>query len=245
MLIEDLYTQLVAAADAAVLEMPSPFPRLTYAEAMERFGSDKPDLRYGLEIADLTSVVRGTEFQVFAQRHRGGRPGAWLRGAGRRRPRGVATSTGWWRSRARRVPGASSGSPSRVKVPLEGLTAEEVRSPIGALLRRRALAELGRRCGARAGDLLLIAADQRRRSPRASSMCCAATWRRRVASRTRTCWHFAFDHRVPDVRVGRERRALERGAPPLHVAVRGGHAAKFETDPGAVRSNAYDLVCNG
>ena len=43
-----------------------PFPRMTWDEAMLRFGSDKPDLRYGLEIADVTDAVRGTEFGVFA-----------------------------------------------------------------------------------------------------------------------------------------------------------------------------------
>lgn len=49
------------------LEMPSPFPRLSYHEAMSRFGSDKPDLRYGLEIVTLTEFLRGkTDFKPFA-----------------------------------------------------------------------------------------------------------------------------------------------------------------------------------
>src|SRR5246500_384546 len=45
---------------------PRPFPRLTYAEVLARYGSDKPDLRYGLEIRDATEVTRGSEFGVFA-----------------------------------------------------------------------------------------------------------------------------------------------------------------------------------
>src|SRR4051812_9614561 len=45
-------------------EIPARFPRLTYAEAMERFGIDRPDLRYGLELKDVTDVFRGTEFSV-------------------------------------------------------------------------------------------------------------------------------------------------------------------------------------
>jgi aspartyl-tRNA synthetase len=48
-------------------QLPTPFPRLTYAEAMLRYGSDKPDLRFGLEIEDATDVTRGSEFNVFAQ----------------------------------------------------------------------------------------------------------------------------------------------------------------------------------
>jgi aspartyl-tRNA synthetase len=45
---------------------PTPFPRLTYAEAMRRYGSDKPDLRYGMEIEDATDVTRASQFGVFA-----------------------------------------------------------------------------------------------------------------------------------------------------------------------------------
>ncbi len=47
------------------IELGTPFPRMTYAEADRRFGSDKPDLRFGLEIEDATEVTRGSEFKVF------------------------------------------------------------------------------------------------------------------------------------------------------------------------------------
>ena len=48
------------------VEIPTPFPRMPYAEGMERFGSDKPDLRFGYELKNLTEVLKGTEFRVFA-----------------------------------------------------------------------------------------------------------------------------------------------------------------------------------
>ena len=47
------------------IELTTPLPRLTYREAMERYGSDKPDTRYGLELVDLTNIARETEFAVF------------------------------------------------------------------------------------------------------------------------------------------------------------------------------------
>lgn len=49
------------------ITLPTPFPILKYREAIDRFGTDKPDLRFGLELVDLTEVVRGTQFKVFAQ----------------------------------------------------------------------------------------------------------------------------------------------------------------------------------
>ena len=58
---------VVAAFEAAGREPPArPFPRLSFAEAMLRYGSDKPDLRFGLEIEDATELTRGSEFGVFA-----------------------------------------------------------------------------------------------------------------------------------------------------------------------------------
>ncbi len=64
----DVLERCVAASFAALGREPPqlPFPRLTFADAMARYGSDKPDLRYGLEIADGTEVTRGSRFGVFA-----------------------------------------------------------------------------------------------------------------------------------------------------------------------------------
>jgi aspartyl-tRNA synthetase len=64
-LMVDLYTSLSQAV-APHKKILLPVPRITYAEAMSRFGSDKPDLRFGLELADLTSIVASSEFQIFS-----------------------------------------------------------------------------------------------------------------------------------------------------------------------------------
>jgi len=62
-LIEGLLARVFRLVGA---ELPRPFPRLSYAEALRRFGSDKPDLRFGMELQDLTSAVEGTTFAPFA-----------------------------------------------------------------------------------------------------------------------------------------------------------------------------------
>jgi aspartyl-tRNA synthetase len=74
---EEIY-QLVEGLLAAMfkagldLDLTTPFPRMTYREAMDRFGSDKPDLRYGLEIVDLREVFAATEFKIFRSTLDGG-----------------------------------------------------------------------------------------------------------------------------------------------------------------------------
>ncbi len=63
-LVEGLYTEIVdKLTDKEILYKP--FPRLTYAEALSRFGSDKPDIRFGLELADVNEIARVSEFKVF------------------------------------------------------------------------------------------------------------------------------------------------------------------------------------
>src|SRR5262249_38431086 len=59
-LIRELFQEVLGVA------LPNPFPRLTYAEAMRRFGSDKPDLRLALELTDVADLVAGCDFKVFA-----------------------------------------------------------------------------------------------------------------------------------------------------------------------------------
>ncbi|MDV3242440.1 MAG: aspartate--tRNA ligase [Methylocaldum sp.] len=63
-LMEDMIRQLFT--DVLHVELPNPFPRLTYAEAMQRYGSDKPDLRIPLELVDIADLVAQAEFKVFA-----------------------------------------------------------------------------------------------------------------------------------------------------------------------------------
>ena len=67
-LAEDLFTRLVAEVVPHKKLLASPWPRLTYREAMERFGKDNPDLRYGLELKDVKDLVAGSGFKVFETR---------------------------------------------------------------------------------------------------------------------------------------------------------------------------------
>ena len=69
-IVDGLVVRLMQAANLPAPELP--LPRMTWREAMDRFGSDKPDLRFGMEIVDLASVFKGTQFKVFARALEGG-----------------------------------------------------------------------------------------------------------------------------------------------------------------------------
>ena len=246
-LIEDLYCRM-AHELAPQLDTPSPFVRLTYAESMERYGTDKPDLRYGLELIDLTSAVAGTEFRVFSGAvEAGGRVRAIAVPGGASMPRRaidrlveMAQEAG-----ARGLVWVAFDPPKDGEGggPLDGLTEDDVRSPVSRFFDAEALSALGRACGATRGDLLLIAAD----SDAVTS---------RVLDVLRR--HMAAEHGLAD--AGTLLFALITEFPMFEwdgggerwSAVHHLFTAPWEedvellvSDPGAVRSHAYDIVCNG
>src|SRR5690625_5316762 len=63
-LVEDMMKKMML--DVLNIEIQTPFPRMAYKEAMERFGSDKPDTRFGMELIHVTDIVKNSEFKVFS-----------------------------------------------------------------------------------------------------------------------------------------------------------------------------------
>ncbi|MDD3326610.1 MAG: aspartate--tRNA ligase [Zoogloea sp.] len=138
------------------VELPNPFPRMTYAEAMSRFGSDKPDLRVTLELTDVTDAVADVAFKVFS---------------------GPATSGG--RVAAMRVPGGASlsrgeideytkfvgiyGARGLAYIKVNDVTQVNetgLQSPIVKNLHEAALRTILERTGAQSGDLIFFGADK-------------------------------------------------------------------------------------
>jgi aspartyl-tRNA synthetase len=131
-------------------EVEIPMRRMPYAEALDRFGTDRPDLRFGLELVDLGEALRGTEFKVFRSVLDSG---GSIRGinAGRREvPR---KDLDGFISRAQEL-----GAKGLVWAFREG---DGWRSPTAKFLSEDELAELNRLLGAEEGDLLLLVADKR------------------------------------------------------------------------------------
>lgn len=149
---EDL--MCAAFRKGADVELPRPFKRMTYAEAMSKYGSDKPDVRYGLEMAELADVVAGTEFKLFA--------GAIESGGV---VKAIAVPEGKRISNSRLKPkgdvfneaiAGGAGGLAFARVGEDGVTLEGGKALCEGL--QPVAEKLIARCGASAGDLLLFGA---------------------------------------------------------------------------------------
>jgi aspartyl-tRNA synthetase len=213
------------------IELPRPFPRLSWDEAMRRFGSDKPDLRFGLELRDCTDLFRESAFQVFAQAvAKGGAVQALT-------VPGASFSRKDFDEFVERAKGAGAKGLVWVRVG-EGT----IQSPAARHLEsvREALCI---RTGAAAGDLILLVADQ---------MPLAATvlGRLRVELGQRLGLVAADTYRVlwvidfPLVEWSEAEGRWQAMHHPF-TAPADADAASGLADPGRARAKAYDLVLNG
>src|SRR2546425_718673 len=158
-LTEELYYSLAQTlfSDRPIQEHP--FPRMTYEESVRRFGSDKPDLRYGLELVDFSEALRGTEFAVFRQ---------VLASAGLVRglcvPDGAAFSRQQTDDMTTFV--QQYGAKGLVSMAflgegsIESLVEEEIRSPVAKYFSVEQAKGMARVAGAKRGDMLLLVADR-------------------------------------------------------------------------------------
>jgi aspartyl-tRNA synthetase len=136
-------------------ELPNPLPRITYAEAMRRYGSDKPDLRVPLELVDVADLVRGCDFKVFAG------PAADPKGrvTALRAPQGGKLSRKEIDDYTAYVARYGAKGLAYIKVNEASKGREGLQSPILKFLSEAAVAGILERTGARDGDLIFFGAD--------------------------------------------------------------------------------------
>jgi aspartyl-tRNA synthetase len=150
-LMEEMYTAMVREVIPHKKLQASPWPRLSHREAMDRFGTDKPDLRYGLEIRDVSDLAPGCGFKVFEQAVAGGGTvrGLNARGCGGYSRAQIDELTAFV------APFGAKGL-AYLALPETG----EVRSSFAKFLSEDRLRELQSRVDAAPGDLLLFVADR-------------------------------------------------------------------------------------
>ncbi len=215
----------------------TPIPRLTFAEAMRRFGTDKPDLRYGLELVDLTDYFRDTPFRVFQAPH----VGAVVMPGGASQPRKTLDA---WQDWAKQ-----RGAKGLAYVVVDD--AGELGGPVAKNLSDTERAGLATAAGASPGDCIFFAAG-----PADATRTLLGAVRREIAARLNLAQEgeFAFTWVVDaplfkPVVADDEDVAVGSGAwTAVHHAFTSPKPEwidRFEEDPGNALAYAYDIVCNG
>ena len=216
------------------IEIQAPFPRMTYDEAMERYGSDKPDTRFGFELKSLNDVVKDTEFKVFADALAGGGD-----------VRGICID---------------GGSPKFSRKDIDKLTDQtkhygargvvwlrveegEIKSSVNKFFSQEQLAEIAAVFGAKTGDLILIVADKAK-----VVFDSLGFLRRHVAgilgllddSKFNLLWVTDFPMFEKDDETG-ELKAMHHP----FTNPKGEDIPLLDTEPEKVKADAYDIVLNG
>jgi aspartyl-tRNA synthetase len=215
------------------IELNPPFPRMTYQEAMSRFGNDKPDTRFGLEIVDLTDKLRGCGFKVFnAIIEEGGVVKAInAKGCGVFSRKDLDDLTAF-------VGAFGAKGMAWIKV-----KEDEWQSPITKFFNEKEIAAMRDALGAEPGDLILFGADKLAAVNQQLSEL-RLELGRRLSLMDSNVFNFLWVTDFPLVEFDAERKR--------HAAVHHPFTAPFdedldllETAPLKVRSRAYDLVLNG
>ncbi len=225
------------------VDLPTPFPIMTWTEAMRRYGSDKPDLRVNLEFTDVTDVMRDVDFKVFAA---------------------AATAPGS-RVVALRVPGGAEMSRSEIdgytqfvgiygakglayiKVNEVAKGRDGLQSPIVKNLHDAALAELVKRTGAQDGDIIFFGADREKVVNDAIGALRVKIGHSEFGKKTglstagwKPLWVVDFPMFEYDEEDGRYTAAHHPFTSP-----KDGHEDFLESDPSKAFAKAYDMVLNG
>jgi aspartyl-tRNA synthetase len=217
------------AAEAVTGERPDPIERITWREAMERFGIDKPDMRFGMELTELTDVFAATGFKAFSA-------------AGS--IKGIKVDGGadeYGRNQLDKLTDRAKSVGAKGLVWLK-CTDEGFDSPVAKFISEAETAAIKERFGATSGDLLLIVADEWATTCEVLGVLRNDLGRPPVHEGPyKYVWIVEFP-----LFVGIDK---ETGRPkPGHHPFTTPHPDdidKFDTDPMAVRSIAYDLVLNG
>lgn len=233
-LIEELMVGMVKATSLVPLAYEE-FPRLSYAEVMERFGTDRPDIRFGMELVSLADIVGNSAFRVFAENVAAGRPvkAICIPGCG-----------GYSRKQMGdlEVLAKEQGAKGLAWLAIHPET-EQVRGPIVKFFTVEQLLAITERMHAAPGDLVLISSGERTEVNNVlHALRTEMAGRLGLTDEQKLAFLWVVDFPLFE-------EGMEDGhyAPSHHMftAPKQEHTHLLDSDPGAVLSEQYDLVCNG
>ncbi len=228
-LIEGMMPRLFKAGCG--LDIPVPFPRITYDEAMLKYGSDQPDLRFGLEIQDITELVKDVEFKVFA--------GA-IAGGGVVRALNARTCGSFTRKEIDDL-GHMAVEYGAKGMAWINVTESGLKSPITKFFAQEQIDAVLAALDAEPGDLLLFAADQPEIVARVLG---ALRLGRRLNLYEPEQLAFAWVYDFPLLEYDDEEKRFV-AVHHMFTCPREKDISKLDTEPGQVRARAYDLILNG
>jgi len=224
---------------ALAVDLPNPFPRITHAEAMRRYGSDKPDLRVTLELTEVTDAVTDVAFKVFS-----GPATSGGRVAALRVPGGATLTRGEIDSYTEFVKIYGARGLAYIKVnDASKLNEEGLQSPIVKNLHEAALKTIIERTGAQSGDLIFFGADKTKIVNDALGALRTKLGHEKGyvdGSAWRPLWVVDF----PMFEYDEENQRWSACHHPF-TSPKDGHEALMAADPGACLAKAYDLALNG
>ncbi|MDH2918433.1 MAG: aspartate--tRNA ligase [Sideroxydans sp.] len=226
--------------EALNTDLPNPFPRMTYAEAMTRFGSDKPDMRVTLELITVSDVLKDVAFKVFA----GVANSADGRVAALRVPGGAALTRGEIDEYTKFVGIYGAKGLAYIKVnDITQLNETGLQSPIVKNLHEAALKAIIERTGAQNGDLIFFGADKEKIVNDALGALRVKIGHEKkhvTGDKWKPLWVVDF----PMFEYDEEGKRWNACHHPF-TAPKDEHLALLETDPGKCLAKAYDLALNG
>ncbi len=216
------------------VDIQTPFLRMTYAEAMERFGSDKPDTRFGYELCDLSGAVKNCGFKVFA--------GAVENGGSVRCINIKGKKDNYTRKEIDNL--TEYVKTYRAKgLAWMAFEENEVRSPIAKFLTAEELEQIKQLAGAQTGDILFIVADKNE-----VVFDALGALRVEIAKRLgildKNQYNFLWVTEFPLLEYDEEEGRFAAKHHPFTLPMEE-DMHLLDTEPGKVRANAYDIILNG
>ncbi|MFQ3548824.1 MAG: aspartate--tRNA ligase [Armatimonadota bacterium] len=228
-LIDGLFIELIEKATDKKLKF-KPIPRITYAEAMDKYGCDKPDLRFEMEIFNITELGNRSDFKVFQTA---------------KQVRGIVAKgcADYSRSQIDELTEMAKRYGAKGLAIIAITESGELKSPIAKFFKQEELDEIFKISGAGKGDLIMMVADE----PKVCNQALSAL-RNEMGHRLGLCdpneIAFAWIINFPLFDWNEDQKRWDAAHHPFTMPLEE-DIQYMDTDPGRVRSQAYDFVCNG
>jgi aspartyl-tRNA synthetase len=232
-LVEGLYTAMLPAVAPHKKLLSSPWPKLSYAEAVDRYGTDKPDLRFGMELYDVSDIFASSDFNVFK---------STLAAKGAIKCIVVTGCAGFTRKEVDALTDFAKEQGGKGLATL-ALTAEGAKGTAQKFIKPEEVKALQERTGLKEGDLMLFAADQKAVANKVLGAL-RLHFRDRLNLADKDVLAFAWVVDFPMFEWKEEDKKWDAAHHPFTMP-KMEDIDKFDTDPGSILSDAYDMVANG